>query len=219
MNIPPGPRYIASLSSQCIIPSTITYLSLRILCRILGVEFPTSGALVVSGLSKPLLFVIQHHLQPHIDSRAAKRLGAMLPPTVEGTFATAGEKVVQCVKTGYPGDIFNVWMEEHGPVYQVPSVGTPMVSLLQLVAILLVKDSLEMQILTFEPEHIKVILTQFQEAGKNINSLSRSCLPLSLSHSSRVCGTLYQMKILMTSLRGNGSEADGVAPWLWNFQR
>jgi len=132
MSVPPGPRYIASLVSQCVIPSAVTYLSLRVLCRILGVDFPSSGVVVVSALSKPLLFVIQHHLQPYIDGRAAKQLGAILPPMVEGTFATAGEKVVQCVKTGYPGDTFNVWMEEYGPTYQVPSLGHPMVCVFQL---------------------------------------------------------------------------------------
>ena len=120
--IPPGPRFIAKILVHCAVPSILTYISLSLFIRTLGIPLGHGIVVFLSGVSRPVHF-FAHSLywRPYADGRKAKELGAVSPPVIPGFALKVGAKVVASLRESYPGDIFLLWMKKYGYIYRIPT--------------------------------------------------------------------------------------------------
>ena len=157
--IPPGPGFIAKILMHCAIPSALTYLCLSLCFQTLDISLRHDIVVFLSVISRPAHF-FAHSLywRPYVDGRKAKELGAVLPPVLPGWMITLGFKAIASLKESYPGDIFLVWMKKYGYIYQIPTPHNITVRLRHSLELPhgLTLLPFEPQLLTFEPEHIKV---------------------------------------------------------------
>jgi len=157
MRLPPGPRLLLGLASQCVVPSILSYLVLYLGFQKLGIFLSSPILVLLSLLAKPFTFFCQVQLRPLIYRYNAKRNRASGAPLVPGTAAELGRKAVASLTSGYPADIFQVWMLKHGWIYQLPDP-TKMQVRLYICVNFSLRDAFS-QFFTFEPDHVKVRLS------------------------------------------------------------
>jgi len=121
MRLPPGPRLLLTLASQCVVPSLLTYLLLfPVSQRVFILPITSSTLVVLSLLAKPFAFVCQLLFRQVVYRYNATKSGALAAPLVPGTAVHVGQKAVASLTSGYPGDVFQAWMLLYGWIYQLP---------------------------------------------------------------------------------------------------
>ena len=117
MPIPPGLTYIAHRLPHFALPGTALLLLLRAAETNTGVTLPLLLRITLFLIARPAIFFFDRSTRLFRDVRAAKALGAILPPVLQkGTFEILGE-LKRSVETGYPTDAFYIWTKEAGPTY------------------------------------------------------------------------------------------------------
>ncbi|KDR74359.1 hypothetical protein GALMADRAFT_580139 [Galerina marginata CBS 339.88] len=147
----PGFAYFLRLFPYFAIPSTVVYLSLRLLQKSAffpNVKLPTWLVIIAAICARPGIFFFGIYYSKWADKRAAAAHGAVLVPTVrESTFAIVTE-LVDGARVGYPADLTRRLSKIYGNAFQINLLTTNVV-------------------VTFEPDHIKAILaTQFENFEK-----------------------------------------------------
>lgn len=103
MKLPPGPAYLCRLAPRVFLSSAIVYLSFRLLVWQYDCVVPTWLIVTLSALAKPFLFLGTKYFKRIRDARAARFLGAVLPPFVQESPLAIISKIVESTRNGYPG--------------------------------------------------------------------------------------------------------------------
>ncbi|KAF9475904.1 cytochrome P450 [Pholiota conissans] len=149
MPLPPGIPYLWHILPSFVFPSALTYIFFQLLHAIRP-TFVVSRWIIVPlvVLSRPLLFVFGFYHTKRASKRRAAAAGAVVPPIVQDSSVAVVSEMASSTKTGYPGDMMNQLSKTYGKTFQLE----------------LFQRTL---IVTFEPEHIKAILsTQFDDFEK-----------------------------------------------------
>ncbi|KAK0227029.1 cytochrome P450 monooxygenase pc-3 [Armillaria nabsnona] len=146
-NLPPGIVYLAQHLPYFFFPPGVVYA----LLTVLEVALPRWARFICYALSFPLSLMVQVQCVDFINSRSAKKLGAVIPPRI-GDPSLGGVlsllALIKAFKSGYPGDGLSDIFSRFGNTVNMR---------------ILFKD----RILTTEPEYIKAVLaTQFDEFEK-----------------------------------------------------
>ncbi|KII89803.1 hypothetical protein PLICRDRAFT_174635 [Plicaturopsis crispa FD-325 SS-3] len=159
VDIPPGPKYVASQLPRLLLPPIATYAVLTLLHP----APPLWLSVLAPLLSLPALLALGVWWEEWCNRRAARKLGAVLPPRIRGT-GLAGRKIckrlVENSVSGYIAEVFSGWAEEYGHTARFGVM-------------------FEDRVFTTEPEHIKAILaTQFDvfDKGPVVNAQFDSLL-------------------------------------------
>ncbi|KAK0231517.1 cytochrome P450 monooxygenase pc-3 [Armillaria fumosa] len=147
VNFPPGIVFLAQHLPYFFFPPGVVYA----LLTVFQVALPRWARFICYALSFPLSLMIQVQCMDFINSRSAKKLGAVIPPRIGdpslgGVFSLLA--LIKAFKSGYPGDGLSDIFSRVGNTVNMR---------------ILFKD----RILTTEPEYIKAVLaTQFDEFEK-----------------------------------------------------
>ncbi|PPQ71744.1 hypothetical protein CVT24_006508 [Panaeolus cyanescens] len=162
---PPGPRHLITFLPRLFGPSFVVIASLNLwnvyiarnaqltsrLCPRLLVEVPIWAIVALGLVARPAWFYIGFYLDRFSDWRAARTLGAVLPPIVQDSALSIISKRKKSIQNGYPGDALYQYLKEYGRggnIVQLSFLGNRMA-------------------FTVEPEHVKAILaTQFDSFEK-----------------------------------------------------
>ncbi|KII89791.1 hypothetical protein PLICRDRAFT_39961 [Plicaturopsis crispa FD-325 SS-3] len=151
VDIPPGPKYLASRLPRIFLPPGATYTLLLLTWPAITIWL----LVLLSLLSLPALLAFNIYWAQWRNKREANKLGAVLIPTIPN-LGFGGRallaRMLQTSKSGYIGTTFRVLTEQYGPTLSFS---------------IMFQDRL----FTTEPEHIKAILaTQFDSFNKGPDS-------------------------------------------------
>jgi hypothetical protein len=172
MELPPGPRYVIRIVFQALPTSLAAYAILR-LVGYLGVVTPVWSPLVVLLLAPPAVNFVMEYWRAYQDRVDAAAHGAMFVPRVSEGSAAITEKLVKNMHSGYPsacfivkremsgvptryvGDVYLPWREQYGETFALMTPPEPRVCVCHPDFTLC--SIITMKVVTFEPEHVKVI--------------------------------------------------------------
>ncbi|PPR04826.1 hypothetical protein CVT24_010243 [Panaeolus cyanescens] len=193
---PPGPRHLIAFLPRLFGPSLVLVASLNLwnvyiegnaqLASILSsrylVQVPKWAIVGLGLVARPAWFYIGFYLERFSYWRAAKTLGAVLPPVVGDSTVSVISKRMKSIESGYPGMFTNRFRKEYGQggnIVQLSLLGNRMA-------------------FTVEPEHVKAMLaTQFDsfEKGPVIIGIFDSLLGVGIFNSD---GDMWKFHRAMT---------------------
>ncbi|PPQ73115.1 hypothetical protein CVT26_014736, partial [Gymnopilus dilepis] len=153
MKLPPGPIYIIQNLPSIILPPALTLLTAKALPSLThtSTPIPTWALLLAAVLSLPIAWFLQIQYRDWRDARAARKLGAVLPPVVKSRLPGGLDvlrRFLDNLSNGYPGDLFVEFTKEYGHTFNF-------------------RILFENRFFTTEPEYIKAILaSQFENFEK-----------------------------------------------------
>jgi len=103
MDLPPGPVYVLQNLHLVILPSAAVYLTSR-LARHLDIVTPPWILIAAIIFTLPALAFAKDQYKGWKDRRAAKSLGAILPPHVQESAFTVAKKALRSLH-GFPGQL------------------------------------------------------------------------------------------------------------------
>lgn len=103
-NLPPGIVYLAQHLPYFFFPPGVVYA----LLTVFEVALPRWARFICYALSFPLSLMIQVQCMDFINSRSARKLGAVIPPRIGdpslgGVFSLLA--LIKAFKSGYPGEL------------------------------------------------------------------------------------------------------------------
>lgn len=104
MALPPGPVYLLRLLPSFVIPSLAVYIFLRFLEATHDIIFPKCLAIPAITLAKPILFFATRYYWKLKDRRNASAKNAILVPYVQNSVYSTIVKLVESIRSGYPGE-------------------------------------------------------------------------------------------------------------------
>ncbi|KAF8219014.1 cytochrome P450 monooxygenase pc-3 [Tricholoma matsutake] len=140
MYLPPGPPFLCRLILQRLPTSILCYGIVRLLIVYLKVATPTWFAILITLSTQLIFLVAAGRWKRNFEQRDAAANGAILVPQVQGGGLSNISLMMKNRASGYPGDTLEKWREQYGETYNVD----------------LISDCLW---ITFEPEHVKAMLT------------------------------------------------------------
>ncbi|KAF9530968.1 cytochrome P450 [Crepidotus variabilis] len=147
MNLPPGVVYLTRALPYLLWPPLATYIVLRSAKQVLDISSPTWLLVASVLLARPALSMIQSRFGDYQDKKAAERLGAVLPPR-RGKALSSMKALLTMIMNGFPGDVLDVWAEEHGNTFFFDKFTSR-------------------ALITLDPDVVKAMLaTQFDSFGK-----------------------------------------------------
>ncbi|KAI8993079.1 cytochrome P450 [Trametes punicea] len=147
VSLPPGPRFLLSQLHYIVTPPAITFSAATVVSRVFGVVVPAWAVVILIVLSLPAFVLGYTTWQTAQWRRAAAAHGATLPRIVK----KSDLKIIGEPEDHFPRDLFFKLSEKYGYTF--------------LVELYFVK-----RFVTFEPEHVKAILsTDFGSYAKGVN--------------------------------------------------
>ncbi|PPR07846.1 hypothetical protein CVT24_002991 [Panaeolus cyanescens] len=152
----PGPKRLLAILPSLVLPPSILGAILTA-SKQYGIHNLPAWSIVLSCLLiHPVLLYVNCYIGRFIDQRAARKEGAILAPLVTDTGMTIISKLQKSFFKGYPGDVFQDYLEKYGQsVVGFNFFGNKV-------------------IYTTEPHHVKAILaTQFESFDKGATLFSQ----------------------------------------------
>jgi len=116
MHIPPGIAFLARSLPHFFGPFVVTYFGLRLADTHLGVATPSWLSILLSLVSRPIIFILDRKTRSYRNARNAAALGATLPPRFEGSPLDAGKQIRDSFVHGYLTDFIDHWTRRYGPI-------------------------------------------------------------------------------------------------------
>jgi len=104
MDLPPGPVYVLQNLHLVVLPPAAVYLALRLAREYLDIVTPTWVQITSIICALPALTVAKNQYNDWKDRRAARSLGAVLPPHVPESAFTVAKKALGSLH-GFPGQL------------------------------------------------------------------------------------------------------------------